>query len=282
MPAPTGTSASTGTSCGRSSPTACDLAPACTACQQPMTPDGGPLRGTWRVDDAAPRPAPADGGPGRRVTRPPAPVASAPARRSSAPPACCLAAPVTTATPAWPATARPRVNCPACDGEGHVYNEFSEDQGRARTRGAWPGGRLAQRLWRALAAKLYWVRALPGARPYRLQCLTRLRGSSDDPQGAERPPAYLLTRRSRSRPRFTPRCWRAQGRRPGGGGAEGTPPGDGRDYAAAAPAVSLGYDLGLGGLPMVSPQAGQTASGSLFIFIDAGQAGWVGRQGVEP
>lgn len=95
-------------------PDGLDLAPACTACRRPMTPAGGPLSGSWRVDDCC-----TPSGPDGRVAR------QAVICTGCLLPGCpgdhgdtCLACDGTRL-----------LNCPACDGEGHVYNEFGEDEG---------------------------------------------------------------------------------------------------------------------------------------------------------
>jgi hypothetical protein len=105
------------------------LAPACTACRQPMTPAGGALEGAWRVDDCC-TPAGPDGswaGPPRdpRVCE-----TCFGTRRRALCLACyavncdgdhgdeCLACDATGAQ-----------SCPACDGEGRVLDQFGDDAG---------------------------------------------------------------------------------------------------------------------------------------------------------
>ena len=110
-------------------PDGLDLTPACTVCRQPLTPDGGPLKGTWRTDDCC-TPAGPDGnwvGPPRD---PAVCTRCSGTRRHTLCLECytvncdgrhgdeCLAC-----------DGDGTEDCPACDGQGHVYDQFGEDGG---------------------------------------------------------------------------------------------------------------------------------------------------------
>jgi hypothetical protein len=111
-------------------PDGLDLAPACTACRQPMTPDGGgPLQGSWRVDDCC---TPA--GPGGQWAGPPRDPAACGRCFGTRQAVICT----TCLLPGCPGEhgelclacdGTGSVDCAGCDGEGHVYNEFGEDEG---------------------------------------------------------------------------------------------------------------------------------------------------------
>ena len=110
-------------------PDGLDLAPACTACRQPMTPDGGPLTGAWRVDDCC-TPSGPDGrwaGPARD----PAACTRCFGTRKAVICATCLlpGCPGEHGDTCLACDGTGRADCPACGGEGHVFNEFLEDQG---------------------------------------------------------------------------------------------------------------------------------------------------------
>jgi len=156
------------------------LAPACTACQQPMTPDGGPLRGTWRVDECCTPSGP--GGTWAGPPRDPAACTRCFGTRQAVICTTCLlpGCPGDHGDTCLACDGSGRVDCPACDGEGHVYNEFSEDQGLC------PDSRCVAGRTPCDACSGTGRKALPGTRPY------RRRGSPYDPQGAERRLAYLL------------------------------------------------------------------------------------------
>ena len=105
------------------------LAPACTACRRPMTPDGGPLSGNWRVDDCC-----TPSGPGGRWAGPPRDPAACTrcfgTRQAVICTVCLLPGCAGDHGDTCLACDGTRLlNCPACDGEGHVYNEFGADQG---------------------------------------------------------------------------------------------------------------------------------------------------------
>jgi hypothetical protein len=110
-------------------PDGLDLAPACTTCHQPMTPDGGPLSGSWRVDGCC---VPA--GPDGRWAGPPRDPAACTRCFGTRQAVICTTCLLPSCLGDHGDTCLAcdgsgRVDCPACDGEGHVYNEFSEDEG---------------------------------------------------------------------------------------------------------------------------------------------------------
>jgi hypothetical protein len=110
-------------------PDGLDLAPACPACRQPMTPAGRPLEGAWRVDECC-TPARPDGswaGP----PRDPAACASCFGTQRRA---ICLACYITNCDgdhgdQCLACDATGTESCPACQGEGRLYDLSGEDAG---------------------------------------------------------------------------------------------------------------------------------------------------------
>jgi hypothetical protein len=94
-----------------------------------MTPDGGPLRGNWRVDDCC-----TPSGPGGRWAGPPRDPAACTrcfgTRQAVICTGCLLpGCPGDHGDTCLACDGARLLNCQACDGEGHVYNEFGEDEG---------------------------------------------------------------------------------------------------------------------------------------------------------
>lgn len=105
-----------------------DLAPACTACRQPMT-RGTPLEGTWRADECC---TPA--GPDGRWAGPPRDPAACTSCFGTRCRALCLACYTLNCDgrhgdDCLACDADGTQVCPTCDGDGHVYDQAGEDEG---------------------------------------------------------------------------------------------------------------------------------------------------------
>jgi hypothetical protein len=104
------------------------LAPACTACRQPMIPAGDPLKGTWRVDDCC---VPA--GPDGRWAGPPRDPAACTrcfgTRQAVICANCLLPGCHAGHETCLACDGDGRLACETCDGDGHLYNQWGEDEG---------------------------------------------------------------------------------------------------------------------------------------------------------
>jgi len=110
-------------------PDGLDLEPACTACRRPMAQEGGPLRGSWRADDCC-----TPSGPGGRWAGPPRDPAACTRCLGTRQVVICTACllpgcPGEHGDTCLACDGAGLLNCPACNGEGHVYNQFGADDG---------------------------------------------------------------------------------------------------------------------------------------------------------
>lgn len=111
-------------------PDGLEVAPACPACRRPLTRAVGPLEGAWRVDECC---TPA--GPGGRWAGPPRDPAACARCFGTRRHALCLACLAVNCDgdhggQCVACDATGTENCPACQGEGRLYDRFGGDAGR--------------------------------------------------------------------------------------------------------------------------------------------------------